>query len=406
MSVDVQERNRLSAAVVGESAPDYKRKFSLPQYYYTSPELYRKEMEFLRSKLWLMAAHESQIPKNGDFKLFEIDGESIILCRDLQGDVHAFYNVCRHRGSPVCVTNEGNAKAFSCPYHSWTFMLDGTLKRPRAMDASFDPKEWNLKAAHLGNLDGLLFVCLAKGEAPSFEEFAGRIRPFISQYGLTKAKPVYVQDDLIVTNWKLPLENYRENYHISSVHQDLGRVMGAAMDHSNGESHAERMSRLGRSLPMVYDEAESLYLQQAIQFAFGKDQVSATQDGSAASSLMPTITEWSKGWTYINFNPLSHINLQDDYAIMVFFTPVSETVTKTSMVFLVNEDAVEGKDLDVKKLIDLYVVTMAEDNVVLGRHQKGIESGAYEPAPLALEEDQIVLFHDWYFNRVHGVPTA
>ncbi|HET6522884.1 aromatic ring-hydroxylating dioxygenase subunit alpha [Sphingopyxis sp.] len=383
-----------------QARAEYRRGYSLPQYYYSTTDSFDRDIARLRETMWFMAGHESQVPNPGDYKIFEIAGESIILCRDTEGKVHAFYNVCRHRGSPICVANEGNAKAFVCPYHSWTYLLDGTLKRPRAMDRTFVPKDWNLKPVHLGNLEGLLFVCLAQGDAPEFEEYAGRIRPFIRQYGIKASKAAYVQDDLIETNWKLPLENFRENYHISTVHKDLGRVMGGAMELSNGETLTERLERLGRQLPMVYDEPGAPYLQQAIQFMIGQGFRSASMDGQPVSKLMSDFTEWSEAWTYVNFSPLSHVNMFDDFTIMIFFTPISAFQTKTSMVFLVADDAEEGRDYDVKKLTELLTITMGEDNVVLERHQKGINSSAYEPCPVALEEEQVTLFHDWYFNNV------
>ena len=101
---------------------------TLPQVYYTSEAIFRREMEHIFSDRWLFAGHVSQVAEPGDFFLFGIDRESLIILRDRQDKVRAYFNVCRHRGSRICSDARGRfASAIQCPYHAWTYGLDGTL---------------------------------------------------------------------------------------------------------------------------------------------------------------------------------------------------------------------------------------------------------------------------------------
>src|SRR5262245_29000492 len=113
---------------------------SLPQAYLISPDIFAKEQQRIFSTQWLCDGHQSQIPKTGTYFLQEAAGESLIILRDTSGAVRAFYNVCRHRGTRLCVEPSGHLTAMQCPYHAWTYRLDGQLIGAPHMDnvAGFD----------------------------------------------------------------------------------------------------------------------------------------------------------------------------------------------------------------------------------------------------------------------------
>ena len=122
--------------------------YGLPRPLYHDELLYRVEMENIWRAGWLFAGHSCQIPKPGDYFLYEVDGDSIIIVRDQHGDVQALYNVCRHRGSLICEAPEGHVKRFICPYHQWTYDIDGHLLLWRGMQDGLDKSQLGLHHAH------------------------------------------------------------------------------------------------------------------------------------------------------------------------------------------------------------------------------------------------------------------
>src|SRR5208337_2875834 len=119
---------------------------------------------------WLFAGHASAIPRPGDYFLFEVANESFIVIRDARMQIHAVLNVCRHRGSRICLQSQGNARNLVCPYHQWVYGADGVLLKARLMPADFDLAAHGLWQAHTEILEDLIFVCSAE-EAPDFQSF-------------------------------------------------------------------------------------------------------------------------------------------------------------------------------------------------------------------------------------------
>ena len=112
----------------------------------------------------MLVGHQSQIAGNGDYFTSEVAGESLIIVRDKSGEVHGFYNVCRHRGTRLCEDQSGHSSAIQCPYHAWTYGLDGRLIGAPHMDdvPGFDKAEHSLHAVNLALWEGFIFVNLAK----------------------------------------------------------------------------------------------------------------------------------------------------------------------------------------------------------------------------------------------------
>src|SRR5262245_34354389 len=165
-----------------------------------------------------MAGHASQIPKPGDFFLLELAGESIILIRDAKGAIHAHYNVCRHRGSHVLLQPEGNARALTCRYHGWTYAPDGSLQAAPRMPESFDTECHGLKPCALRSIEGLLFISLAERPAPSLDEVAAGLEPYLRLKGTARAQVAHRATYAVEANWKLAVENYLECYHCKPAH--------------------------------------------------------------------------------------------------------------------------------------------------------------------------------------------
>src|ERR1700738_274099 len=139
-------------------------KKTLPQKYFISPEVFANEQEKIFAKQWLLVGHQSQLKKSGDFFLATIAGESLIVLRDQKSKVRGFYNVCRHRGTRLKEDSCGHASTIQCPYHAWTYGLDGRLIGAPHMDElpDFDKSDYSLHAVNVGFWEGFIFVNLAE----------------------------------------------------------------------------------------------------------------------------------------------------------------------------------------------------------------------------------------------------
>ena len=153
--------------------PDY----SLAQTFYVDDELHKLDLQNIFYRDWIFAGHDCEIANAGDFFTMSIGAYALIVNRDADGRVRAHNNSCRHRGYKVCDAASGNVKRrFVCPYHQWSYELDGSLARTRGMSESFDPTQHGLKPVHAESVGGWIFVCVAE-HAPDFGPFQGNGRP-------------------------------------------------------------------------------------------------------------------------------------------------------------------------------------------------------------------------------------
>ena len=174
----------------------------------------------------MLVGHVSQLQESGDYFLAELAGESIIVvCRD-DNEIGAYYNVCRHRGSRICREQRGKTRVFVCPYHAWSYNLDGSLRPARLMPADFDKADAKLHPCHVIVFEGLIFISLAKDEPPEFEPALREIQPYVAPQKLANAKVIHETVIATKANWKLVVENFWECYHCQPSHPEFAAVPG------------------------------------------------------------------------------------------------------------------------------------------------------------------------------------
>ncbi|MFN0028271.1 MAG: aromatic ring-hydroxylating oxygenase subunit alpha [Acidimicrobiales bacterium] len=210
---------------------------------FVNEAIFQAELEQLFSRAWLFVGHESQVPNPGDFVTSRMGTESVLLSRDSEGTLHVLLNSCRHRGMKVCRYDEGNTMSFTCPYHGWSYSVDGTLVsaagelvgvphfRP-GYDGRLDRQQWGLvPVAQLANYHGLLFATWDPA-APPFEAYLGDFHYWLDnlsasasgQRGAVVALRG-VQKWRIRSNWKFVSENFLgDNYHGPPSHQSVDAV--------------------------------------------------------------------------------------------------------------------------------------------------------------------------------------
>ena len=194
--------------------------YTLDARYYTDPGVFAQEIDGLLSRTWQFAGHLSQIPAAGDYFEFEIAGQSLFAVRDRDGAVRTFYNVCQHRAHPL-VSGAGKTRVFICPYHAWTYELDGRLRAGRNTKSvpGFDNATICLTGVRNEIFHGFIFVNLDHEAAPMDEWFPG-VRDEIAEFvpHIDCLTPLEWVECPERCNWKVSVENYSECYHCPNKH--------------------------------------------------------------------------------------------------------------------------------------------------------------------------------------------
>jgi Rieske 2Fe-2S family protein len=394
---------------------------SLDQAFYVQPAIFERDRERILNNHWIMAGHVSQIPEPGDYLLFELAGESIILVRDAGGIVRAHYNVCRHRGSQVVLTPAGRMQKMTCRYHGWTYGLDGTLQVAPRMPDSFRREDYGLKPCALRVIEGVLFVCLSDGEGPALDTVTAGLGPYLRLHGIGKACVAHRETWPVHANWKLAVENYLECYHCKPAHPQycsveikadrIGDGSPAAMARYEAR-HREWLARateLGASLPEFGTELpldERLPRAQfgaAYRAPLRASYRSASEDGGPVAPLMGGFRDYDGGETALGLGPFTYMLAYNDYATFFQFVPRDAEHCDIVITWLVDGTAREGKEFDRARLTWLWTVTTEQDKAIIEANAAGIRSSRYEPGPSSVLEQDLDGFREWYLG-VTGPP--
>jgi phenylpropionate dioxygenase-like ring-hydroxylating dioxygenase large terminal subunit len=394
---------------------------SLPAPFYTEHEIFLQDMKTVLGHQWLLVGHVSRIEKPGQYFVTEIADESIIVIRESASKINAFYNVCRHRGSRICLDHEGQKKRLTCPYHAWTYALDGSLYRARYMPEDFDSKLYGLKHCHLKEWHGLLFLSLAK-QPLDFESNYAEFEPLAKLQGYANCR---IADRRIYptrANWKLVVENFIECYHCQPSHREYCAVHSAdkllAFGAGIGSGPEEAVSRFAPLMAEWESRASALGLpiggvggtnhftqQQGARFPI-KDATwySETMDGKPAClKLMGEFQQRDCGQTALSFNPVSIVLASNDYGLMFRFIPRDSLNTDVEMTWLVAKDAVEGEDYDLNHLTAVWDITTCQDKTITENNQAGVLSRHYQPGPYSTLEGRNIQFKQWYLEQLSAL---
>ena len=191
---------------------------TLPAWCYTSPVFFERERERVFLKAWLFVGRADQVEGPGAYLAAETPGGPIVVVRDRQGTLRAFANTCRHRGSRI-VTGTGTCRRLVCPYHAWSYDLDGRLAGAPGMEATadFDPADWPLHPVRLESWQGFLFVCFSETTTPLLD-YLGDLTEQLASYNFADMVTTRRTDYEVACNWKLLAENAMEAYHTGTVH--------------------------------------------------------------------------------------------------------------------------------------------------------------------------------------------
>jgi phenylpropionate dioxygenase-like ring-hydroxylating dioxygenase large terminal subunit len=376
---------------------------SLARDFYTSAEIFDADMRLIWTRDWVFALPTAEIPKTGNFVTIQIGDYSVIIVRGNDGEIRAFHNSCRHRGSRVCQTAKGSNPKLVCPYHQWTYELDGRLLWARDMGPDFDASKHGLKPVHCAITAGMVFICLGE-QAPDFAPAKAEAERYTAPHGIADLKVAHQSTIIENGNWKLVLENNRECYHCSGSHPALCRsfnddpnLVGAddSVSSPAGAAHVARCEAAGLPSKYVIDAGEQWRL---VRIPFVGEAVSYTMDGKAAVKKLLTGMPFANAGSLLFFHyPNTWNHYLSDHVLNFRVLPISPTESQVTTTWLVHKDAVEGEDYDLKRLTEVWDATNDEDRIVVEQNQLGINSPAYEPGPYSqLQESGVIQFVDWY----------
>jgi Rieske 2Fe-2S family protein len=379
----------------------YKSGYSLEQPFYTNPAVFDAEWEAIFKKRWLYAGNTAQIKKPGDYFLYHLRNDSVIIIRGNEGAVHAHYNTCTHRGSAICLQDSGHAAKFICPYHQWVFDKDGTLLNARMMPDDFCKEEYNLRPVKVEVIEGLVFICLANN-APAFSSIENRLAPYLKPYAISKAKVACIKNYKLTANWKLVAENFRECYHCGGAHPEYCKaVIGANLREDVEELTKERQNNWhAKGLQTELVEVTEGTTTYAVRYPLRPGVESYSVDGKKISIPMGLHKDHDAGVVGLVNYPNFWMDAVSDYVWTMKVTPIDVFTTDVEFCWLVDEKAEEGKDYTIERLTEFWEITGAQDGTLCENNFKGILSSAYRPGPYAPVEDQVINFVDWCVNEL------
>ena len=398
---------------VDELIARQKPGFTLEQPFYRDPDIFGRDMARVVAKAWLYVAHVSELPERGDFLLYRIGEESIILVRGLDREIRAFFNVCRHRGSHICLEEQGNVRrSLTCPYHAWVYDLEGRLIRARGMGEDFDRSAFGLHPCRARVAHGLIFICLAEPDDPEVADFDGIANDLdtcAALHRIADTRVAHRETYPTRANWKLVIDNFRECYHCAPAHPEYTMVNAYVKAHDRDPAGYETPTRVweektralghpvGRSNGDHGDRRQPIgYWRQPIREGF----VTLSEDGRPIAPLLGCLEHWDGGETAFTFGPLSYAYLCADHLCMFRFTPVSPELSEVVVTWHVRADAEERRDYDLERLKWMWDATTIEDTKIIIDNQKGVNSSRYRPGPYAPLESYSAAFTRWYLERL------
>lgn len=383
-----------------------KPRHALTREIYRDEEVYQQDLEQIWHKEWIFAGHTIEIEKAGEYMTIQVGDYPVVIVRDDNGNVRAFHNACRHRGSRVCSASKGKTAKLVCPYHKWTFGLDGKLLFAGNMGENFNNNDHGLIPVNCEVVNSYIYICVAE-QAPDFEQFRNDVSPFIAPHNLENTKVAFEANLVEDGNWKLVFENNRECYHCDANHPELlnSFVENLSVAGVGGDddpelvAHWDKCEAAGLPSRMVMD-IHGQYRMTRIPLS--AKAVSYTMDGQPAVNGRLDNTDVKDIGALLYFNyPSTWNHFLGDFALSFRVLPLNSGQTLVTTKWLVPKDAVEGVDYDLDNLTKVWLATNDQDKKLVEETFRGVSSPSYIPGPFSdIAENGVCQFVDWYCDTM------
>ncbi len=388
---------RDSGAQLAQAEDGRAKSHTLTREDYIGEATFERKYHRLFSAGWVFAGHASQLVNQGDYFRITLAGEEFLVVRGQHGAIHAHFNVCRHRGHRLCHDDAGRVPFFLCGYHQWRFALDGNLvKVPQSADReNFSYCQYKLKSARAECWNGLVFIHLGTGDirplATELAEFEG----VGQQFDPARTRLADQEVHEISGNWKIAVDNAMECYHCTATHRrSLARVVDVT----------RLVADLGDWIPTDTSGRDGNLGSGGMHVRPGFQTMSA--DGQLiCEKLLGRCTTGDAENTVtdgmIVLPNFFYAAFYVDHWWTIAIRPQSAAKTQLIYAWYVRDDATQGTDYDVERLIEVGQKTQLEDNVLIERTHAGVMSRHFSPGPLGPKtEAGIIAFNAYYRARM------
>ena len=352
---------------------------TLPSRYYWDPEIYELEKERIFYRSWLFVAHTSNLPQPGDYLVRTIADESVVITRDRDMQVHAFYNVCRHRGSRLCTRAKGHAQgdALTCGYHGWTYGMNGDLIAvPKEMHMDgLEKEKYPLYMVPVATWQGLIFINLDPDPEPFIADF-GDLDPVLLRYGLPSLKSGAVNYYDVASNWKEIWENASECGHCPGVHPELCEVVPIYRTGLTGRDS------VGGTL--LLDEYATM-----------------TAGGRTSQPTLKNLTREDMGrFRSVSLYPNVVLVFQPESVATIVMWPDGPNRTKITNEFFFDAEVVDSRDFDPSDTVNFWDLFNKQDFGVCELAHQGNRSRAHKQGVLGPTEPHVLRFNNWVRDKL------
>lgn len=388
-------------------------------------DVFETDVDVFFQRHWILVGVTADVPEPGDVSTVDIGRASVLIVRDDDEGIRAYRNVCRHRGARLKEAGKSTVGMLVCPYHQWTYDLDGSLRHAAHMGKDFDRTCRSLIPVHVRLVGTHIFVCFADQPPADIATLDATMTPRFAPYDLTRTKIAFESEIIENGNWKLVIENNRECYHCEGTHPELTASFlpedfGFCPDNLSAESlqaldayHARNAAcqrswdadgYLGDSVERLDEHVETQFRTQRLVIA-GNGESQTLDTRVACRKLFGDLTRRDLGDTHMwTHNSWTHV--MSDHAVISYIIPLAPDRTLVRSKWLVHADAVEGVDYDVKTLTEVWVATNAQDANLVAITHSGTQDPAYRPGTFSpFTEIYVDQFSRWYAARLdaHGV---
>ena len=355
---------------------------TFPGSYYCDPEILEKEWEKIFHRAWLCVGRESNVSEPGDFLTVQLGPENILITRDKQGHLSAFYNVCRHRGTKLCIETTGHLEGtIRCPYHAWTYALDGRLiGTPHLQEGDgFSRESFSLVPVGLDVWGGFIFVNLADDPQPLAAQL-GELPEYARRYPLSELRTAQHLEHDVEANWKILYENYTECYHCPGIHPELCKLVPL---YAKG--------------PVFEGEEEGA--------PFGNGVATFTLSGTTRRPLFAGLSEHEKSvYNATSILPNVMLYLMPDFVATRTLWPVSPTRTRIVSEWLFEPSTMAREDFDPSDAVEAVQTVALQDWEACERAQLGVGSRAFEKGGVYIPgEYEANQFKEWLMKAIEAV---
>jgi Rieske 2Fe-2S family protein len=345
---------------------------TLPGEAYSSAEVFAWEQRAIFEAGWVCLCREEEMPRGGDHRAARLGRQGILLTRDEAGELHGFFNVCRHRGHELLEAGcSANARAIRCPYHAWVYELNGALKTAtRFGEVTVDPAEHELIPVRVHSWQGWIFANVS-GNAPALEQWLGDLGGLVAPHAPGELRIAARHAYEVSSNWKIITENYHECYHCPQIHPQLCRVSPP----DSGRNLSLRGAWTGGSMELMAD-ADTMAL-----------------DGKSHGAPLPGLSSESRREVYYyGLIPNLLISLHPDYVLTHRLEPRAADRTFIECQWLFPPQSLSRADFSAEYAVKFWDVTNQQDWKACESVQRGVSSLGYRPGPLSARESAVYRF--------------